>query len=191
MHACDHGVLPRGALTRINALDCWRFSRRSIASARSIAPCSRRRSRPRARPPDEVAKLLAGVLEKGAASRDRSGRYFNRRMVREAELRAKRSLAGKKGALHTNSKYFGFQHISRVTGQMPRQVPQQKSRAPPHPDSNKNKQEETEARQSTARARPHDQARPQAEQDKSAGSLATAPGGGALARPPGAEQDPP
>lgn len=52
--------------------------------------------------PDEVAKLIAGILEKGVASRDRTGRLFNRRMVRDAALSAKRARAGRDGAAHTN-----------------------------------------------------------------------------------------
>jgi hypothetical protein len=33
---------------------------------------------------EEVAELIDGILKKGAASRDRTGRIFNRRMVRLA-----------------------------------------------------------------------------------------------------------
>lgn len=47
---------------------------------------------------EKLAKLLVGIAEKGAASRDRTGRLFNRRMVRDADLSAKRARAGKEGA---------------------------------------------------------------------------------------------
>jgi len=73
---------------------------------------------------DEVAKLITGILDKGVASRDRSGRLYNRRMVRDAEnaakkaaLSAKRAQAGANGARTTSLKYFGKQTL-------PRQVPQ-------------------------------------------------------------------
>jgi len=52
--------------------------------------------------PVEVANLIASILEKGAASRDRTGRLFNRRMVRDSELTAKRARAGKLGGVHTD-----------------------------------------------------------------------------------------
>jgi hypothetical protein len=52
--------------------------------------------------PHEVEKLISGIVEKGAASIDRKGRLFNRRMVREAEIRAKKAQAGKRGAARTN-----------------------------------------------------------------------------------------
>jgi hypothetical protein len=78
--------------------------------------------------PDEVAKLIAGILDKGVASRDRSGRLYNRRMVRDAEnaakkatLSAKRAQAGANGARTTSLKYFGKQTL-------PRQVPQHLTR---------------------------------------------------------------
>lgn len=55
---------------------------------------------------EEVGKLIAAVIEKGAASRDRTGRLYNRRMVRDAALKAKRSAAGKLGGNATSLKYF-------------------------------------------------------------------------------------
>lgn len=77
---------------------------------------------------DEVAKLITGILDKGAASRDRSGRLFNRRMVRDAEitakkaaLSAKRAQAGASGALATSLKYFGKQTLQR---QVPKHLTQ-------------------------------------------------------------------
>jgi hypothetical protein len=69
---------------------------------------------------DEVAKHIAGILEKGAASRDRTGRLFNRRMVRSANLSAKRRLAGVKGGAHTKLIWKDFQPMSR---QLPGQLP--------------------------------------------------------------------
>jgi len=73
---------------------------------------------------DEVANLITGILDKGAASRDRSGRLYNRRMVRDAEiaakkaaLSAKRAQAGSNGAKTTSLRYFGKQTL-------PQQVPQ-------------------------------------------------------------------
>jgi len=61
--------------------------------------------------PDEVGKLIAGILEKGAASRDRTGRLFNRRMVREKALSRKRSEAGKLGGKSTANKHWGKNHL--------------------------------------------------------------------------------
>jgi hypothetical protein len=55
---------------------------------------------------EEVGKLIAGILEKGAASRDRTGRIYNRRMVRNVELKRKRAEAGKLGGDATALKYF-------------------------------------------------------------------------------------
>lgn len=86
--------------------------------------------------PVEVAELISGILTKGAASRDRAGRLFNRRMVREAELSAKRSRAGKKGALHTNLITKQFTRLSR---QVTQQVPRQTSPPLPAPLPKKNK----------------------------------------------------
>jgi hypothetical protein len=80
--------------------------------------------------PDEVARHIASIVEKGAASRDRTGRLFNRRMVREAELRAKRSRAGKIGADHTNLINKQLRDLSR---QMTRQPTRQIHRPPPRP----------------------------------------------------------
>jgi hypothetical protein len=122
----------------------------------------------------EAAQLIAGVLEKGAASRDRAGRLFNRRMVRDASISAKRSLAGKKGAARTN---LIHQSISRL----PRQMPQQKAQPPPRTTPQQSQKERSDAADSAARAR-------ETLSHSTAGSLATAPDGGALTRPPGTEQ---
>lgn len=74
--------------------------------------------------PTDVANLLAEVLEKGVASRDRTGRLFNRRMVRKASIAAKKRLSGKKGGDATRLKW---QSLSSV----PQQAPQHLLR---HPD---------------------------------------------------------
>jgi hypothetical protein len=51
--------------------------------------------------PTEVESLIAGILEKGVGSRDRTGRLFNRRMVRQASKRAEKATAGKLGGDQT------------------------------------------------------------------------------------------
>lgn len=72
---------------------------------------------------DEVTKLIAGILEKGAASRDRAGRLYNRRMVREAALAAKRSRSGQRGGERTALQWKELQTLAE---QNARQMPQQK-----------------------------------------------------------------
>lgn len=72
--------------------------------------------------PVEVAELIEAILKKGVASRDRTGRLLNRRMVRDAQLAAKRSRAGKVGADHTNLYWQGKKPLPR---QLPQQVPKQ------------------------------------------------------------------
>jgi len=57
--------------------------------------------------PEAVSKLIAGILEKGAASRDRTGRIYNRRMVRDAETRRKKAESGRKGGNATAEKHWG------------------------------------------------------------------------------------
>ena len=63
--------------------------------------------------PTEVATLIDSILAKGVASRDRTGRLFNRRMVRKAELSAKRKRIGKDGGLATKLKWKAFQDLAR------------------------------------------------------------------------------
>lgn len=70
---------------------------------------------------EQVSELINGILKKGAASRDRTGRLFNRRMVRKAELSAKRAWSGKLGGESTTLRW---KHFNAVPGQMPRQLPQ-------------------------------------------------------------------
>jgi hypothetical protein len=70
--------------------------------------------------PTEVATLIDGILAKGAASRDRTGRLFNRRMVRQAELSVKRKNAGKGGGKATQLKWREYQSLAQ---QVPRTLP--------------------------------------------------------------------
>jgi hypothetical protein len=81
--------------------------------------------------PDEVAKHIAGILDKGVASRDRTGRLFNRRMVRSAEILAKRRLAGAIGGARTKLIWKDFQPLSRqLPGQLPRHLPRARDGPP-------------------------------------------------------------
>lgn len=129
--------------------------------------------------PDEAAKLIDGILEKGAASRDRTGRLFNRRMVRDFQLAMKRSRAGKLGAAHTNLINKQLRDLSR---HLPQQMPRQNSRAPPCPLPLESilSSENSAARASNGIA---------VEKNQTAGSLATALPTGALTRPPIAERE--
>jgi len=68
----------------------------------------------------EMADYITGILDKGAASRDRTGRLFCRRMVREAEMSARRRLNGKPGGAATRLKW---QHFSSVPGDLPGDLP--------------------------------------------------------------------
>lgn len=68
---------------------------------------------------EEVSKLIEGILEKGAASRDRAGRLYNRRMVREAALSAKRKRNGAIGGERTALLWKGFKNLP---GYQPRQT---------------------------------------------------------------------
>jgi hypothetical protein len=69
---------------------------------------------------DEASNLIDGILRKGAASRDRSGRLFSRRMVRDYELSVKKRRAGIAGAVATQLKW---QALTGVSGHLPEQVP--------------------------------------------------------------------
>ena len=75
----------------------------------------------------ECSSLIDGILAKGVASRDRSGRLLNRRMVRDLELSVKRKRAGSIGAASTKLKW---QAISGLPQQLPGHVPRQNGRAP-------------------------------------------------------------
>ncbi len=64
--------------------------------------------------PTEAESLIAGILEKGAASRDRTGRLFNRRMTRQAEKTAKKRMAGKLGAEQTKQVWKGLRTLAET-----------------------------------------------------------------------------
>lgn len=70
----------------------------------------------------EAASLIDGILAKGVASRDRTGRLFNRRMVRDLELSVKRRRAGSAGAAATALKW---QALNGLPQQLPGHVPRQ------------------------------------------------------------------
>jgi hypothetical protein len=78
-------------------------------------------------PAAEALSLISGILEKGAASRDRSGRLYNRRMVRDYELSVKRRRAGLDGAAATKLKWL---QLSSMPQQLPGHVPRQTGSAP-------------------------------------------------------------
>ena len=73
--------------------------------------------------PTEAAELIAAIVEKGAASRDRTGRLFNRRMVRDANLAARRAMAGKEGGKKTQEEWKRLQTLASFS--VPEQMPQQ------------------------------------------------------------------
>lgn len=75
----------------------------------------------------EASSLIDGILAKGCASQDRSGRLFNRRMVRDVELSVKRRRAGQIGAAATSLKW---QAINGLPQHLPGHVPRQPRRAP-------------------------------------------------------------
>jgi hypothetical protein len=75
----------------------------------------------------ECSSLIDGILKKGVASRDRSGRLLNRRMVRDLELSVKRRRAGLAGAAATALKW---QELNSLTGHLPGHVPRQRRSAP-------------------------------------------------------------
>ena len=70
----------------------------------------------------ECSSLIDGILKKGVASRDRSGRLLNRRMVRDLELSVKRKRAGSIGAASTKLKW---QALSGLPQHLPGHVPRQ------------------------------------------------------------------
>lgn len=70
----------------------------------------------------EALSLIDGILRKGAASRDRSGRLYCRRMVRDYELSVKRRRAGHPGGVATKLKWQAF---SGLPGDLPGHVPRQ------------------------------------------------------------------
>jgi len=72
--------------------------------------------------PTEAESLVVGILDKGVAGRDRAGRLFNRRMVRDVALSEKRRAAGSTGGTATKLKW---QAISGLPGDLPGHVPRQ------------------------------------------------------------------
>lgn len=86
--------------------------------------------------PVEVSKLLAEILDKGVASVDRTGRVYNRRMVRAASIAAKKQRNGRLGGAATRLKWQAF---SGLPQQNAWQMPQQNSRALSHPLRKKDK----------------------------------------------------
>lgn len=108
---------------------------------------------------DEVAKLIEGILDKGAASRDRTGRLFNRRMVRDTERRAKqaslkvkRAKAGHLGGVQTGIKYFGSRKFSDLPKHTSRQLPEHVPKHSLETSSKLNKKSSSES--DAARASP-------------------------------------
>lgn len=67
-------------------------------------------------PVERVSELIEGILRKGAASRDRAGRLFNRRMVREKSLAAKRRRNGALGGERTKLKWKGINEFATANG---------------------------------------------------------------------------
>lgn len=84
--------------------------------------------------PSEVAELLTGCLQKGATSKDRNGRFYNRRMVREKGKAAKLAQNGKAGGRATRMKW---QRFSGLPQQLPGDLPRQ-SIPPPYLKESKN-----------------------------------------------------
>jgi hypothetical protein len=71
----------------------------------------------------EALSLIDGILKKGAASRDRSGRLFNRRMVRDYATSVKRRAAGEPGGAATKLRWQAFQSLPHdLPGHVPRQT---------------------------------------------------------------------
>jgi hypothetical protein len=122
---------------------------------------------------EEVAERIAAILAKGAASQDRDGRIYNRRMVRDAANAAKKRANGKRGGVATRLKW---QALSSLPQQNAWQRPQQ-TRGPPFPLSKKEPFFPTAARVDVA----------EKQQAISARSLASALSGRALTREPNSE----
>lgn len=71
------------------------------------------------RPPHEIAPLIDELVSSGAASVDRKGRIFNRRMVQTAKVSAARAQSGQKGAEVTNEKRWGKAKLGQQTVDKP------------------------------------------------------------------------
>lgn len=98
--------------------------------------------------PTEAAKLLDGIHGKGVASVDRTGRLYNRRMVRDAEIAAQKRLYGKAGGAATRLKW---QQLSALPQQNAWLKPQQ--RGSPSPIKDKNLSSEPRAGPASANPR--------------------------------------
>jgi len=131
--------------------------------------------------PVEVANLIGCLLSKGAASRDRSGRLLNRRMVRDHQLSLKRARAGQLGAAHMKLK---SNKINGLPKQVPRQLPGQNSTALPGPYTNTDISLESEKRARARADAPVLEQKMPTEIPETVGSLATALLDGALTRQP-------
>jgi hypothetical protein len=89
---------------------------------------------------EEVGDLIASILRKGVASRDRAGRLFNRRMIRDAQKRAekealsaKRAANGRLGGAATRLKW----NVNPgLPWQMPQQMPRQSLESLPYQERN-------------------------------------------------------
>jgi hypothetical protein len=69
----------------------------------------------------EAVILIDGILAKGVASRDRTGRLFNRRMLRDTELAVKRRRAGHAGGVATALKWHAQTGVPQhLPGHVPR-----------------------------------------------------------------------
>lgn len=95
----------------------------------------------------EASNLISGILAKGVASQDRSGRLFNRRIVRDAERSEKKRRAGMLGGTATALKFFSKNGV-------PQHLPQHVPRHPGMRLSKKSKITTTETAAARETARP-------------------------------------
>ncbi len=84
---------------------------------------------------EEVGNLIAAILEKDVASRDRTGRLYNRRMVRDSKLRVERAAAGREGGKATALKFFGKTDTEKI---LPQRLVQQAWTRPSPPKEKEN-----------------------------------------------------
>lgn len=79
--------------------------------------------------PTEAETLIAGILAKGVASRDRTGRIWNRRMVRDVASSVKKQFLSEKkrqnGRLGGAATALKWQAVSGLPQQLPGHVPRQ------------------------------------------------------------------
>ena len=98
----------------------------------------------------EASELIRGVVEKGAASRDRAGRIFNRRTVRDEERSAKKRRAGILGG---QANALRLQQFREIEKNLPRHLLKQ-ANAPPSVKS------VNDSAETSARARPQRETAP-------------------------------